>query len=127
MGVPDLEMDPEPSKSEVCPDEARSGRIDRAESEGCFDRMESDRPDSDGCYWVYVLQSIPYPEHFYTGFTKDVPNRIQVHNRKAACFSKRFAPWKLRAQIGFVEKEQAMAFERYLKTGSGRAFAKMHL
>ena len=107
-------MDPKLSngEGEVCPDVARSC---------CFDRAESDV-----CFWVYVLQSVPFPEHFYTGFSIDVPERIQVHNRKAPAFSRRFAPWKLRAQIGFADKKQAMAFERYLKTGSGRAFAKMH-
>jgi putative endonuclease len=108
---------------EVSPDVVRSGR---------FDRTESDRTESQfsilhqNCYWVYILQSIPFPEHFYTGFSSDIPERIKVHNRKAPYYSKRFAPWKLRAQSGFPDKSQAMAFERYLKTGSGRAFAKKH-
>jgi predicted GIY-YIG superfamily endonuclease len=37
-----------------------------------------------------------------------------------------YGPWKLIVQIGFEEKAKAFAFEKYFKSGSGRAFAKKH-
>jgi hypothetical protein len=37
-----------------------------------------------------------------------------------------YGPWKLVVQIGFEDKVKAFAFEKYLKSGSGRAFAKKH-
>jgi predicted GIY-YIG superfamily endonuclease len=37
-----------------------------------------------------------------------------------------YGPWKLVVQIGFDDKAKAVAFEKYLKSGSGRAFAKKH-
>ena len=38
-----------------------------------------------------------------------------------------YRPWKLKGYIAFDTKEQALAFERYLKSGSGHAFRKRHL
>jgi putative endonuclease len=39
----------------------------------------------------------------------------------------KYRPWKLVAYFAFEEKSTAMAFEKYLKTGSGRAFAEKRL
>ena len=38
----------------------------------------------------------------------------------------KYVPWKTVVVIGFEEDERAFQFERYLKTGSGRAFANKH-
>jgi putative endonuclease len=38
----------------------------------------------------------------------------------------KYAPWQLIVTIAFTEKNKALKFERYLKSGSGRAFAKRH-
>ena len=35
-------------------------------------------------------------------------------------------PWKLLVVLEFPTEQQAIRFERYLKSGSGRAFAKRH-
>jgi putative endonuclease len=35
-------------------------------------------------------------------------------------------PWELRVTIEFADEAGAVAFEEYLKTGSGRAFSKRH-
>jgi len=39
----------------------------------------------------------------------------------------KFAPWLMVAYFAFVAENTAVAFERYLKSGSGRAFATRHL
>jgi len=36
-------------------------------------------------------------------------------------------PWKLKRYIAFQSKPAALTFERYLKTGSGHAFARKRL
>jgi putative endonuclease len=36
-------------------------------------------------------------------------------------------PWRLLVQLEFADEQTARRFERYLKSGSGRAFAKRHL
>ncbi len=39
----------------------------------------------------------------------------------------KFRPWRLKTYIAFNDVKQAFAFEKYLKSGSGRAFAKKRL
>jgi hypothetical protein len=36
------------------------------------------------------------------------------------------APWELVVAVYFADRQKAEAFERYLKHGSGHAFAKRH-
>jgi hypothetical protein len=37
-----------------------------------------------------------------------------------------YAPWELVVSVSFPDNRQALAFERHLKSGSGRAFARRH-
>jgi hypothetical protein len=41
--------------------------------------------------------------------------------------SAKFRPWRLISYIASSDEQKAIAFERYLKTASGRAFAKKRL
>lgn len=68
-----------------------------------------------------------HPEERYTGFTTHVEERLKKHNDGGSPHTAKFRPWKLVAYFAFEQKETAIAFERYLKSGSGRAFAKRHL
>ena len=81
-------------------------------------------------HFVYILQSLEYPDKFYTGCTMDVEERPKRHNAgqsdSRSRHSAMYGPWKLVTQIGFEDKSKAFAFEKYLKSGSGRAFAKKH-
>jgi putative endonuclease len=77
-------------------------------------------------YYVYILQSIPFPEKTYIGFTTDLDNRLKKHNEGGSKYSATYKPWEIKNAISFVEKEKALAFEKYLKSHSGRAFAKKH-
>ena len=75
---------------------------------------------------VYVLQSLSSPERFYTGIADDVSARLADHNDGRSVHTAKWRPWKIRVSIGFDDEKLAFKFERYLKTGSGRAFAKRH-
>jgi len=52
-----------------------------------------------------------------------LPQRLAAHNAGQSTHTSKYAPWELVAFFGFVEKSKAAAFEEYLKSGSGRAFA----
>jgi putative endonuclease len=76
---------------------------------------------------VYVLESLVDPKRHYTGFTSgDVDARLIWHNDGLSHHTSKHRPWKVIVSIEFVEEDVAIAFERYLKSGSGRAFAKRH-
>ncbi len=78
------------------------------------------------CY-VYILQSLKDPAGFYTGFTENIRDRLDHHNRGQSVHTASLRPWKIKTCIAFTDREQALEFERYLKTASGRAFAKKRL
>ena len=81
----------------------------------------------DGKFWhVYMLQSIDRPEHYYVGVTKDLENRLKVHNSGKCSHTSKFHPWQIETAVAFRSKEKAIYFETYLKSHSGRAFAKRH-
>jgi putative endonuclease len=75
---------------------------------------------------VYILESLD-SEHFYVGITDDVPARLIKHNAGEVPHTSKYRPWRIKTYIAFSDEKKASAFERYLKSGSGRAFAKKHL
>lgn len=77
--------------------------------------------------YVYLLRSKANPKKGYIGVTSNIKQRMKEHNYKQSPHSSKYAPWDLVVYIAFSEHKSADRFERYLKTGSGRAFAKRHL
>ena len=77
-------------------------------------------------HYVYILESVDGC-HFYVGLTDNLQSRLQKHNAGEVPHTSKFKPWRLKNAIAFRDRERAYAFERYLKTGSGRAFAHRHL
>ena len=77
--------------------------------------------------YVHILQSISHPDQFYTGLCKDVAARLTSHNAGQSPHTSKFKPWRLLSSHYFASPEAAAAFERYLKSGSGRAFASKRL
>jgi len=73
------------------------------------------------------LQSLQNAEHFYTGITDDLDARLSKHNAGEATHTAKYRPWRIKSYVAFTDAAQAFAFEKYLKSGSGRAFAKKHL
>jgi predicted GIY-YIG superfamily endonuclease len=76
--------------------------------------------------FVYIIKSIATPEEYYVGITSDVGLRLQAHNEGLSRYTCRHRPWRTLVVIEFDEEEPAVSFERYLKTGSGREFARRH-
>ena len=76
--------------------------------------------------YVYMLQSLPFPERYYVGGTFHLQERLSDHNKGLSAHTKKFLPWKLVGYLAFSDHEKADKFELYLKTASGRAFAKKH-
>ena len=76
--------------------------------------------------YVYILESL-HDEHFYVGIADDVPARLVKHNAGEVSHTSKYRPWRLKTYVAFNNEERAFAFEKYLKSGSGRAFTKKHL
>jgi len=78
-------------------------------------------------YTVYIIESIKNPQINYVGFTTDIKRRIKKHNQSGSKHTNKFKPWKLKTCTHFSNKKKALAFERYLKTPSGKAFTNKRL
>jgi predicted GIY-YIG superfamily endonuclease len=78
-------------------------------------------------FYVYLLQFESSSDHFYVGFTENLVQRLKEHNNGKLPNTGRFRPWHIKSAHAFGEKGRALAFEEYLKGGSGRAFAKERL
>jgi len=74
---------------------------------------------------VYIIQS-EKDSSVYVGNTGDLDDRLKRHNAGQVPSTKDRKPWKLICHINFEDNQTAYDFERYLKTGSGRAFIKKH-
>ena len=77
-------------------------------------------------YYVYLLVDVATESHRYTGVTEDLHARLAKHNAGEVSHTSKFKPWRIQTAIAFDSKEKAAAFEKYLKTGSGREFTKRH-
>ena len=75
-------------------------------------------------YYAYILRSKTFPDQTYVGWTSDLRKRLAEHNSGKSIHTNKFKPWDLAAYLALPEKPLAEQFERYLKSGSGRAFAK---
>ncbi|MHB8906213.1 MAG: GIY-YIG nuclease family protein [Melioribacteraceae bacterium] len=77
-------------------------------------------------YYVYILESITYPENYYVGCTINLKRRLDKHNQGGSPYTSKYKPWRLTTAISFSDKHKAYSFEKYLKSHSGRAFSKKH-
>jgi putative endonuclease len=72
---------------------------------------------------VYALYSEKYKKHYY-GYTSDLPDRFVSHNELGNDWTAKYRPWKIIYTKEFLTKQEAMAYEKWLKSGSGRMFIK---
>jgi predicted GIY-YIG superfamily endonuclease len=72
------------------------------------------------------MRSLSSPAHHYVGLTRDVARRLEWHNQGPSGSTRRYRPWKVVVSLEFADSDTAFKFERYLKSGSGRAFATRH-
>jgi putative endonuclease len=77
--------------------------------------------------YVYILESLADANRFYVGTTGDLRERLKKHNAGGVTHTSKFSPWRIKTYLAFSDAAQAFEFERYLKSGSGRAFARKRL
>ena len=73
--------------------------------------------------FVYRLRSKRTPSKTYVGITCDLHKRLREHNEGLSQYTSKDGPWYIETAVWFRDEQKAKAFERYLKSGSGRAFA----
>lgn len=77
--------------------------------------------------FVYVLKNGEVPSRYYAGVTADVAKRHAAHNAGGSVHTAKYRPWSIDVVVEFTDERRALAFERYLKSGSGVAVARRHL
>jgi predicted GIY-YIG superfamily endonuclease len=80
-----------------------------------------------GFHYVYILKSLIKPDRYYSGLANDLEARLKKHNEGTCPHTKKYRPWRIETAIAFRSREKAADFEKYLKSHSGRAFAKKRL
>jgi putative endonuclease len=78
-------------------------------------------------FYVCLLRAINFPDQVYIGMTIDLKRRLKAHNEGSSPYTSRYQPWELVVYVGVKNEARTLGFEKYLKTGAGRAFAKKHL
>jgi predicted GIY-YIG superfamily endonuclease len=78
-------------------------------------------------WYVYIIRSVESPDQEYTGASEDLRQRIADHNAGKSSHTAKYKPWKLLSYSAFPDKMTALEFEKYLKSHSGRAFARKRL
>lgn len=76
--------------------------------------------------FVYLLRSLDGTDRPYIGVTSIVPERVARHNDGLSPHTAKYRPWQLVVSFEFRDERGGVAFEKYLKSRSGRAFAKRH-
>jgi putative endonuclease len=79
-----------------------------------------------GRRFVYVLRSDRDPPRHYVGVTADAENRLDWHNHGPCGHTVAYRPWSFVVVMECPTEQKAIRFEKYLKSGSGRAFAARH-
>jgi predicted GIY-YIG superfamily endonuclease len=75
---------------------------------------------------VYIVRSESDPSRHYVGITNDIRSRLEWHNRGPSGYTTDYRPWSIVVSMEFPTERDAVRFEKYLKSGSGRAFTKRH-
>ena len=76
--------------------------------------------------YVYLLESQSHPARRYVGITSNLESRLSQHNSGKSPHTSKYIPWRPIVVVRFADDQKAAAFETYLKSGSGHAFAKRH-
>jgi putative endonuclease len=78
-------------------------------------------------YYVYLIRSINDPHQTYIGYTTNIDERLKAHNSGDSPHTSKYKPWELITYLAFTSEQKALDFEKYIKIGSGYAFAKKRL
>ena len=75
-------------------------------------------------FYVYLIKSVTFSDQKYVGCTDNLKERLETHNSGGSIYTKSYRPWVIVTYLAFQEEKMARDFEKYLKSGAGRAFAK---
>jgi predicted GIY-YIG superfamily endonuclease len=75
---------------------------------------------------MYYVYSLRCRDGFYIGCTDNLKDRIKRHQKGLVPATLNRLPIELDFYFGINNKYKAFEFEKYLKSGSGRAFLKNH-
>lgn len=77
-------------------------------------------------YYTYILKS-EKDDKFYVGFTKDLKQRFEQHQKGLVDSTKERRPFKLIYYEACIDSRDATNRKKYLKTHYGRMFIKKRL
>ncbi len=77
-------------------------------------------------HYVYRLVSLSSPSRRYVGMTENLKARLAKHNRGEVPHTSKYGLWQIDSAHAFTDRDKAAKFEAYLKSHSGREFAKRH-
>ena len=77
--------------------------------------------------FVHILRSVDWPSQRCFGITLDLKQRLEDYNAGRSPHTTKFRPWVIKTYTVFSDEKKAVAFEKYIKQGSGWAFTKKHL
>ncbi len=78
-------------------------------------------------FYVYILQSISFPDQTYVGYTNNLSKRLNVHNSGNSSHTAKYTPWKIITYVAFTDQYLAIELEKYLKTSSGKILLNRRL
>ena len=78
-------------------------------------------------YFVYFLESKKDSSKHYIGYSSNLKQRLSRHNSGLVRFTKKNRPWKIIYFEGYLNKQDAIGREKFLKGGSGWKFLKKQL
>lgn len=76
-------------------------------------------------FYTYVL--LNRNNHFYTGYTADLRKRFNEHNSGKSTYTKYNGPYRLIYYEACLDREDAIAREKYLKSGYGKRYVRNRL
>lgn len=77
-------------------------------------------------YYVYILES-QKDSFWYTGYTSDLKRRMREHLGGQAMSTRNRRPWKLIYYEACLSESDAIAREKYLKSGMGKRYIRNRL
>jgi predicted GIY-YIG superfamily endonuclease len=77
--------------------------------------------------YVYLIESLSTAGQRYVGLTTNLRQRFHEHNSGKSSHTSKYVPWRLVSYTAFSNPAAAEDLERYLKSGSGHAFAAKRL
>lgn len=76
---------------------------------------------------MYYVYSLKCRDGYYVGCTENLKERVERHRAGFVPATANRLPISLEFYFAMMDKYKAFEFEKYLKSGSGRAFTKKHL